>query len=607
MGALPMGEMCVTNRQSGMASEQALAWARVRASLRESAGPRVFEQWLKPIELVPSDDAESIRLALPSAFVTNWVRSHYADRLAMEFQRVLPEVRLVSIETRPRTTTPVVVTAQTPPIPLAEVASLCAAGERAASGARQLVPTRRRTVAGTRPVALRVATPATATPPVATPPIPTPPAAAPKPVDATPPPAAAVVAKKRATAKPTPPTMPAPVRSSAPVDPIPANPVTADPVPAPAPLARDETPVTPRPVFGVSIPAPAPLIAPRPAMERPALDPRLTFNRFVVDSSNMVAFNAACALAEPGVPRFSPLFLHGGTGQGKTHLMNAIGHAYQAAVPSAQVLYMSAERFMFEFVSALRARDTHAFKARLRSADLLMIDDLQFIAGKGSTQEEFFHTVNEIVLNGKRLVICADRAPQALDAVEPRIVSRLSAGLVADIKAPNLALRRAILDRKMADLPDAVVPVDVIELIATRINTNIRELEGALNRVVAYAQLTGHRVDMDFAVQTLGDTLRGAERRVTIDDIQKLVTQFFDLKPLDMVSARRSRSVARPRQIAMYLAKRLTTRSLPEIGRKFGGRDHSTVIHAVRKIEELRDTDREIDSAVRVLLRELEA
>ena len=574
-----MGEMCVTNRQSGMASEQALAWARVRASLRESAGPRVFEQWLKPIELVPSDDAESIRLALPSAFVTNWVRSHYADRLAMEFQRVLPDVRLVSIETRPRTTPPVVVTAQTPPIPLAEVASLCAAGDRVASGARQLVPTRRRTIASTRPVMPRIATPA-----------------APAPVVAAPVSLAASVAKKRATAKPTPPLAPAAIPTAIP----------AETQPVPAPTARDETPVTPRPVFGVSIPAPEPLIAPRAAMDRPALDPRLTFNRFVVDSSNMVAFNAACALAEPGVPRFSPLFLHGGTGQGKTHLMNAIGHAYQAAVPSAQVLYMSAERFMFEFVSALRARDTHAFKARLRSADLLMIDDLQFIAGKGSTQEEFFHTINEIVLNGKRLVICADRAPQALDAIEPRIVSRLSAGLVADIKAPNLALRRAILDRKMADLPDAVVPVEVIELIAARINTNIRELEGALNRVVAYAQLTGQRVDMDFAVQTLGDTLRGAERRVTIDDIQKLVTQFFDLKPLDMVSARRSRSVARPRQIAMYLAKRLTTRSLPEIGRKFGNRDHSTVIHAVRRIEELRGTDRDIDGAVIALMRQLE-
>ena len=183
----------------------------------------------------------------------------------------------------------------------------------------------------------------------------------------------------------------------------------------------------------------------------------------------------------------------------------------------------------------------------------------------------------------------------------------MSVGLVADIKAPDLTLRRAILDRKLADLPEAKVPAEVLDLLAARIHANIRELEGALNRVIAYAQLTGDRIDLDFALTTLGDVLRGAQRRVTIDEIQKLVSQHFELKPLDLVSARRSRAVARPRQIAMYLAKRLTTRSLPEIGRKFGGRDHSTVIHAVRKIEELRDQDRDIDAAVRTLMRELEA
>jgi chromosomal replication initiator protein len=203
-------------------------------------------------------------------------------------------------------------------------------------------------------------------------------------------------------------------------------------------------------------------------------------------------------------------------------------------------------------------------------------------------------------------VIAADRCPQALDGVEPRIVSRLGAGLVADIKPADLNLRRAILEHKAAELPEQV-PADVLDLLAARISSSVRELEGALNRVVAYGQLTGERIDLDFAVQTLGDSLRGAQRRVTIDEIQKLVSAHFELKPLDLISARRSRAVARPRQIAMYLAKRLTTRSLPEIGRKFGGRDHSTVIHAVRKVEELRDSDRDIDTAVRVLLRELEA
>lgn len=455
------------------AGELAQAWAQVRTNLRESAGARLFDQWLKPIQLDDSGDADRIRLTLPSAFMTNWVRSHYADRLYHEFRAILPYVRAVAIETAPARDAPALVAI-------------------------------------------------------------------------------------------------APVQAQAPAAPAMAEPVALSDV------------------------------------ERPALEPRYTFDRFVVDQSNRVAFNAAKALAEPGPVRFSPLFLHSGTGQGKTHLMHAIGHSFLAAVPGARVIAMSAERFMFDFVAALRARDTFAFKARLRSADLLLIDDLQFIAGKDATQEEFFHTVNEIMGAGKRLVISADRCPQALDGIEQRIIGRMAIGLVADIKAPSLELRRTILDRKMADMADANVPCDVLDMLAARITGNIRELEGALNRVVAYGQLTGETIDLDFAVATLGDVLRGSQRRVTIDEIQKLVSTHFDLKPVDLVSARRARAVARPRQIAMYLSKRLTTRSLPEIGRKFGGRDHSTVIHAVRRIEELRDTDREVDGAVRVLMRELE-
>ncbi|WP_174280509.1 chromosomal replication initiator protein DnaA, partial [Sphingomonas bacterium] len=350
---------------------------------------------------------------------------------------------------------------------------------------------------------------------------------------------------------------------------------------------------------------PAPVPAPAPSAPRPQLDTRLSFDRFVAGPCNRVALNAARALAEPGAPRFSPLFLHAATGLGKTHLLHAIGHAFLRHQPDAQVLFMSAERFMFDFVQAMRGRDTFAFKQRLRAADLLMIDDLQFIAGKDATQEEFFHTVNEVMAAGKRLAIAADRHPQALDGVEPRLVSRLGMGLIADIRAPDADLRHAIVARKADDL-EAIVPADVLDLLASRITGSIRELEGALNRVVAYAQLTGDAVTLDFATATLGDQLRGHARRVTIDEIQKLVSQHFELKPLDLVSARRARAVARPRQIAMYLAKRLTTRSLPEIGRKFGGRDHSTVIHAVRRVEQLRDSDRDVDNAVRVLLRELE-
>ncbi len=493
------------------ASEAEKAWARVRASLRESAGARLFEQWLKPIELIPGEDRDTIRLALPSAFMTNWVRNHYADRLVLEFKQILPNVRTVQIETR--------------------------------------APGRAAVVLAIEPVA----------------------------------------------------------------DAIPAKPV-ADPLPVEAkPTSKSVAePVQATMKFGVDPslkPAPAPVVTLAPVgvpAERPPLDPRYTFARFVVDPSNKVAFNAAKVLAEPGPVRFSPLFLHSGTGQGKTHLMHAIGHAFLDHNPHAVVLCMSAERFMYDFVASMRARDTHAFKQRLRGADLLLIDDLQFIAGKDATQEEFFHTVNEIMAAGKRLVISADRCPQALEGVEARIVSRMSVGLVADIKAPDLVLRRTILDRKLVDLPDMRVPTDVLDLLASRIHANIRELEGALNRVVAYAQLTGDTIDLDFAVATLGEVLRGAQKRVTIDEIQKLVSAHFELKPLDLISARRARAVARPRQIAMYLAKRLTTRSLPEIGRKFGGRDHSTVIHAVRKIEELRDSDRDIDAAVRVLMRELE-
>lgn len=375
---------------------------------------------------------------------------------------------------------------------------------------------------------------------------------------------------------------------------------TARSAPAPEVIAA------PAPAVPAAEPVPVPVPA-RPAGERPMLDPRFTFDRFVVDAPNLVAFNAARALAEPGPVRFSPLYLHGATGQGKTHLMHAIGHAFLAAHPAARVLSMSAERFMFEFVAAMRARDTFAFKARLRGCDLLLIDDLQFIAGKDATQEEFFHTINEIMAAGKRLVIAADRAPQALDGVEPRIVGRMAAGLVADIRPASPELRRAVLAHRIAELPDVTVPGEVVELLAQRITASIRELEGALNRVIAYATLTDQPIDLDFAATTLGDVLRGGgQRRVTIDEIQKLVCAHFELQPLDLVSSRRARAVARPRQIAMYLAKRLTTRSLPEIGRKFGGRDHSTVIHAVRRIEELRDTDRDVDGAVRVLMGQLE-
>jgi len=336
------------------------------------------------------------------------------------------------------------------------------------------------------------------------------------------------------------------------------------------------------------------------------LEARYTFDSFVVGKANEVAYNAARTLAEGGKLVFNPLFLHGGTGLGKTHLMHAIGHEYLARHPGAKVVYMSAEKFMFEFVSAMRAKDTYSFKLRLRAADLLMIDDVQFIAGKESTQEEFFHTMNELISAGRRLVISADRSPQDLDGIESRILSRLSWGLVADVNPADFELRLNILTRKLQGMPQAEVPQDVVMFLARRISANVRELEGALNRVVAYAALSGKPVDVDFTQATLADILRANQRRVTIDEIQRKVSDHYRIRQAEMSSARRAREVARPRQVAMYLAKQLTPRSLPEIGRRFGGRDHTTVIHAVKQIEKLRQLDAELDADVRLLIRQLE-
>jgi chromosomal replication initiator protein len=343
-----------------------------------------------------------------------------------------------------------------------------------------------------------------------------------------------------------------------------------------------------------------------PPVQGFAFDPRLTFAQFVSGTSNAVAANAARAQAEGGATRFSPLYIHAQTGQGKTHLLHAIGHEHQRLNPRARVLYMSAERFMFDFVSAMRARDTFAFKARMRAVDLLMIDDVQFIAGKESTQEEFLHTVDDLMCAGKRLVISADRGPHALDGVEGRILSRLTQGLVTDIQPADYPLRRAILASKLAGHEGVSMPDEVVDLLAARIATNVRELEGGLNRLIAYAALGAQPITIDFAEEVLADMFRAGRRRITIDEIQKRVSDHFRIRAAEMVSARRAREVARPRQIAMYLAKQLTPRSLPEIGRRFGGRDHTTVIHAVRQIEKLRAADSEIDKDVRTLMRVLE-
>jgi len=336
------------------------------------------------------------------------------------------------------------------------------------------------------------------------------------------------------------------------------------------------------------------------------LDPSLTFAEFVSGAGNVLAVNAAQRMAAIETPQFSPLYLKASTGQGKTHLLHAIGHAYAAARPGARIFYCSAERFMIEFVQAMRSHEMIEFKARLRGFDLLLVDDIQFIIGKSSTQEEFLHTIDALLGAGKRLVVAADRAPQALDGVEQRLLSRLSMGLVADIQPADIDLRRKILEHRLARFTSAQVPADVIEFLARTINRNVRELVGGLNKLIAYAQLTGQPVSLQLAEEQLTDILSANRRRITIDEIQRAVCQFYRVDRTEMASKRRARAVVRPRQVAMYLAKVLTPRSYPEIGRKFGGRDHSTVIHAVRLIEELRTRDAEMDGDVRTLLRQLE-
>ena len=337
------------------------------------------------------------------------------------------------------------------------------------------------------------------------------------------------------------------------------------------------------------------------------LDPRFSFEHFIVGKPNELAYAAARRVAEaPGVtPGCNPLFLYGGVGLGKTHLMHGIAHHIRQHNPQRKVMYLSAEKFMYQFIRALRHKEALAFKELFRSVDVLMIDDVQFIAGKESTQEEFFHTFNALVDQNKQLVITGDRSPSDMDGMEERIRSRLGWGLVADIHSTTYELRLGILQAKLERMPGVDVPPKVLEFLAHKIISNVRELEGALNRVVAHATLVGRPITLETTQQTLADLLRANDRRITIEDIQKQVAQHFNIKMADMHSARRSRTIARPRQIAMYLAKRMTTRSLPEIGRKFGGKDHTTVMHAVKRIEELMQQDSAMTEDVELLTRML--
>ena len=367
------------------------------------------------------------------------------------------------------------------------------------------------------------------------------------------------------------------------------------------------TPVTP----AKSTEAAAPAQAEDNDLPGAPLDPRFTFDRFVVGKPNELAHAAARRVAEGGMVTFNPLFLYGGVGLGKTHLMHAIAHELQTQSPNLKVVYLSAEQFMYRFIQALREKQMMDFKQIFRSVDILMVDDVQFIAGKDSTQEEFFHTFNALVDQNKQIIISADRAPGEIKGLEERIKSRLQSGLVVDLHPTDYELRLGILQQKVefqrSQYGNLVIADGVLEFLAHRISNNVRVLEGALMRLFAFASLVGREITLDLTQDCLADILREADRKVTIEEIQRKVSEHYNIRLSDIIGPRRVRTIARPRQVAMYLAKQLTSRSLPEIGRRFGGRDHTTVMHGVRKIEELKAHDSQIAEDVELLRRALEA
>ena len=336
-----------------------------------------------------------------------------------------------------------------------------------------------------------------------------------------------------------------------------------------------------------------------------ALDSRFTFENFVVGKPNELAYAAAQRVAGSDEVNFNPLFLYGAVGLGKTHLMHSIAWEIRRRDPSRRVLYLSAEKFMYQFIRALRFKDTMAFKDQFRSVDVLMIDDVQFIGGKDSTQEEFFHTFNALVDQNRQVVVSADKSPNDLEGLEERLRSRLGWGLVADIHPTTYELRLGILQSKVEKL-GVHVPIKVLEFLAHKITSNVRELEGAMNRITAHATLVGRDITLEATQEVLHDLLRAYDRRITVEEIQRQVASHYQVRMGDMHSARRSRAVARPRQIAMYLSKQLTQHSLPDIGRRFGGRDHTTVLHAVRKVDELCAVDAGFKDDVEFLRRMLE-
>jgi len=336
-----------------------------------------------------------------------------------------------------------------------------------------------------------------------------------------------------------------------------------------------------------------------------ALNPRYTFDTFVASSSNQFAHAAAKAIAEQPSMTYNPLYIYGGVGLGKTHLMHAVGNHLATHRPELRQRYLSTENFMNELINAIRFEKTQDFKEKYRSVDLLLIDDIQFLAGKERTQEEFFHTFNALYESQKQIVITSDCPPRQIPTLEERLRSRFEWGLMADIQPPDLETKVAIL-RKKAEAGRVGLPEDVAFFISSKIKSNIRELEGSLVRLIAYSSLTGRRIDLEMAKETLKDLLEDKSRSVTVDSIQKMVSNYFKIKPIDLKSKNNSRAISFPRQIAMYLCKSLTDQSLSAIGQTFGGKHHSTVIHAIHKVEKRCEMDKDFDRLMRSFVESFE-
>ncbi len=334
------------------------------------------------------------------------------------------------------------------------------------------------------------------------------------------------------------------------------------------------------------------------------LNGTFTFDSFVEGKSNQLAMAAARQVAENPGGAYNPLFIYGGVGLGKTHLMHAVGNALRQKNPNAKVVYLHSERFVADMVKALQLNAINDFKRFYRSVDALLIDDIQFFAGKERSQEEFFHTFNALLEGGQQMILTCDRYPKEIRGLEERLKSRFGWGLTVAVEPPELETRVAILMKK-AQQANMELPHDVAFFVGQRIRSNVRELEGALKRVIASAHFTGRPIDIELIRDSLKDLLALQDKLVTIDNIQRTVAEYFKIKMSDLLSKRRSRSIARPRQVAMALAKELTNHSLPEIGEAFGGRDHTTVLHACRKVKELSETTRDMREDMKNLMRTL--